>query len=501
MHRKSWTTRLFLLVLVLMLPACAQDEPDATPTATAPPATATSTPRPTDTPEPTATPSPTPLPQPAIEAIEQAVDEEGEIVVSRVYAPDGGWLVVFADEDGQPGVLLGHASLAPGEQRNLTVTVDPYLVTPVVHLRLHADTGEAETFEYPDADEPIEVDGEPVATTVDIDVRVSAPAITVSDQVLERDGQLVVDAVTAAAPGWVAIHADEAGQPGALLGLSPVPIGESSDVLVRLNWREVTRRLHAVLYADGGEAGVFKGGAEGEDAAVIVSGQPVQASFTVQAPPDVYVLNQPIVAAEVVVERAFINDPGWIVVYSNFEGFTDRLLGSAPLEAGENTQITVPIDPANSTDILHVLLHEDGGIEGEFDNPVDDPPIRDEEGQPLFFTFETDTGNYLITRNQPLGEGDTVEVPLVVSDLDTWVVIWSDEDGAPGEILGQTVVERGVRRNVQVDIDAGSATATLWAVLHQDNGILGEFEYPGADEILLREREPIQAPFGVEIGD
>lgn len=503
MYRKSWMIRLFLLLL-LGLMACAQDEPQATATETAPPATATNTPQPTATPTPTVTPSPTPVPQPAVEVIDQAVDEEGEVVVSRVFTPDGGWIVVYAAESGdagsEPGTVLGHTAVEAGEQLDVTVTVDPYLVTPTLFVRLHADTGEVGVFDFPEADEVIEVDGEGVGARMAIDLRVSPPGLTVSDQVLGTDGLLVIDTVTAAAEGWVAVHRDDEGRAGEMLGLSPVTTGETNDVTVHVNWREVTRQLHAVLYADGGEPG-FVTGEDSEDSVVRAGGQPVQAAFTIQAPPDVYVINQPVVAPEIVVDRAYVNEPGWIVVYSNYEGFTDRLLGHAPLEAGENRLVTVPIEASNTTDILHILLHEDGGVEGQFDNPVDDPPLRDEEGQPIFFSFETDTGNYVITRDQALGAGNTVVVPLVVSDLATWVTVWSDEESAPGEILGQTVVERGVQRDVVVQIDGAAATEMLWVVLHQDAGELGEFEYPGVDEILQREREPIQAPFVVKTGD
>lgn len=492
--------RLILLLVLLLPAACSQDDDDEPATATVeletPQATATA--RPTPTPSPTATATATPVPQPEVEALEQAVDEDGQFVVSRVFALEDGWLVVYADDEGAPGEVLGHVPIEAGESSDVVVPLDAFGVTPVLHVRLHEDSGESGEFEYPQADEPLEVDGEEVAAAVDVDVRVVVPAVAVADQTLGQDGQVVVDSVTAAAPGWVAVHADDGGEPGQRLGLSPVPEGESNNVTVRFNWRETTRRLHAVLYADNGEQGLFEAEA---DTVVAIDEEPITASFIVEAPPDVYVINQPVVAPEIIVERAFINAPGWIAVFSNFEGFTDRLLGVAPLEAGENTMVTIPIEPSNTTDILHVLLHEDTGAEGEFEYPAGDPPLRDEDDRPLFFSFETDTGNYVVTRDQALGEEGTVEVPLVVTDLATWVTVWTDEEGQRGEIIGQTLVERGVQRDVAVEIDAEAVTETLHVVLHQDAGELGEFEYPGPDEMLLREREVISAPVVVEIGD
>lgn len=492
--------RLLVLLVLLFVAACAQDDDEEPATATVEVETpqATATTRPTPTPSPTATATATPMPQPEVEALEQAVDEDGQFVVSSVFALQDGWLVVYADDEGAPGEVLGHVPIEAGESSDVVVPLDAFSLTPVLHVRLHEDTGQAGEFEYPQADEPLEVDGEVVGAAVDVDVRVVVPALAVADQTLGQDGQVVVDSVTAAAPGWVAVHADDEGDPGHMLGLSPVQAGETDDVVVRFNWRETTRRLHAVLYADNGEQGLFE---EEEDTPVTIAGEPIAASFIVEAPPDVYVINQPVVAPEIVVERAFINAPGWIAVFSNFEGFTDRLLGVAPLEAGENTMITVPIEPSNTTDILHVLLHEDVGVEGQFDYPADDPPLRGEDDRPLFFSFETDTGNYVVTRDQTLGEEGTLEVPLVVTDLATWVTVWTDEEGQRGDIIGQTLVERGVQRDVAVEIDAEAATETLHVVLHQDAGELGEFEYPGPDEILLREREVISAPVVLETGD
>lgn len=502
---------LLAAVLAAFLAACSDgdNESNASPTAaTATVEAATATARPSATPEPTATPSATPEPQAAVEAVAQSVDESGEVVASRVYAPVAGWLAVYADEGGEPGALLGHAALAQGEQRDVALTVDPYLVTPLLHFVLHADDGEEGAFEFPDGDEPLQVDGEPVATTAAIELLVAIPAISVADQELGEDSSVLVAQVSAARPGWVVVQADDGGEPGKVLGMTPLGAGETNDVVVRIDWRHATRPLHAVLYADDGEEGRFE--PEGDDLPVTVSGQVVTAAFMVQGPPDIFAINQPVVSTEIVLERVFVNEAGWVLVFSNFEGFTDRLLGHARVEAGENLLVAVPVVPGNTTDVLHVQLHRDDGEAGLFEYPAGDPPLLGADGQPVRVSIETDMGNYLLTRDQPLGDGDTIVVPLVVSDLDTWVVVWTAPPDAtdaalageePGEIIGQTRVERGVRRDVVIEIDAAAAGETVYVVLHQDAGEPGQFDFPGADEILRRERAVILAPVGVGDGD
>ena len=50
----------------------------------------------------------------------------------------------------------------------------------------------------------------------------------------------------------------------------------------------------------------------------------------------------------------------------------------------------------------------------------------------------TNPGNYLITVDQTIGADNEVIVPMVISDLNTWLVIYTEtEDGQPGDIIGQ----------------------------------------------------------------
>lgn len=482
------------MALLLLLAACDDGETEPTPTAS-PTAAGTATGEATATPRATATSTATPEPpQPEVSAVQQTVGDEGEVIISSVYAPQPAWLVLYADDEGEPGEVLGHAALEEGENRDVSLSVDPYRVTATLHAVLHQDEGELETFEFPGADEPLEVDGERVSASFDVDIQVTMPQIVVSDQELSSDGQVVVDSVTAAEPGWVALQADEEGEPGPVLGQTPVEAGENENVVVRFNWRDATRQMHVVLYNDAGRPGRFDLG--GDDRPVVVNGEPIRAAFTAGLPPDVTIISQPLTTGEVVIDRILINSDGWVSVYSNFDGFIDRRLGVTPLEAGVHRNVRVAIDTRNATDTLHVMLHEDTGVAGTFEYPADDPAYRNEAGQPLLFSFETQEGNYVMTEDQALGEDDTVQIPLVVTDLATWVAVWNDADGAPDEVIGQTLVSPGVHRGVRVEIEAGEATDTLHVILHQDAGVPERFEYPdGPDEILQSQGSAIRAPF------
>lgn len=496
MRHKSVLRLLLWLLLSLLLISCRNQDGQETTTPSAETVDVTATPRASRTPQPTATATATPEPpRPEVSAVDQTVDDSGSVVISSVVALEDGWLVLYADEEGEAGEMLGHAAVEEGENSDVSFTVDPYQVTERLHAVLHSDQGELGTFEFPGVDTPVEVDGDEVAATFAVELQVTMPQITVIDQGV-GGGQVTLESVTATGPSWVAIHADDEGEPGSILGQTPVDQGENENVVVTFNWRNATHELHAILYHDAGEPGRFE--PSGADEPVVIDEEPIRSTFTVALPPDVMVINQPIVTNQLVIERATINEPGWVSVYTNFEGFIDRLLGYAPLEPGVNHNVVVPIDPQFTTSLLHVLLHTDTGVQGEFEYPSEDPALRDEEGRTIRFTFQTDAGNYIITRDQPLGEDDTVLVPLVVTDLETWVTIWTDAEGTPGELLGQTRVGRGVHRNLEVSIEADAATDVLHAVLIQDAGVAGELEYPdGPDIVIQREGSPIQAPFGL----
>jgi len=74
-----------------------------------------------------------------------------------------------------------------------------------------------------------------------------------------------------------------------------------------------------------------------------------------------------------------------------------------------------------------------------------------------------------------------VTIAKVVSDGPGWLVIHIQENGAVGPVIGQSPVVDGENANVVVEIDPAQATETLYAMLHMDAGVVGTYEFPGAD--------------------
>jgi hypothetical protein len=104
------------------------------------------------------------------------------------------------------------------------------------------------------------------------------PSISVSDQAIQNN-TVTVQRVWSSGDGWVVIHADNNGSPGAILGFTGVNSGPSDNVVVQLEG-QTGNRLWAMLHIDVGVDDVFE--FPGPDEPVTqLDGQPVMAWFSV----------------------------------------------------------------------------------------------------------------------------------------------------------------------------------------------------------------------------
>ena len=483
-----------LFLLVLLLAACDLAGNSTTPVTNSSAAlTPTSTPRqkPTATSQPTSTPSPTPI-SPALTVDSQELVEDGRLTLANVALPEAGWAVVFADEAGEPGDVLGYTAVSAGNHANLEITIDPKAATANLFAQLHQDVGQDGTFEYPGPDSPI--------TTInpvpfEVDIQLPFPIITIEDQEIDASGMITVARVFSEAPGWLVIHAQEPNGPGPILGQYPIPADELETFSFPIQWRQASSELLAVLYTDSEQTGGFD---PANDRPLIYKGQPVTAVFEVKLPPDIHVYDQPVINGALIVQRVSTQTPSWLVVYTIFDELPGPIIGFELLEAGVNENVVVEVVETAVTPQLLLQLHEDGEPLGEFDFPAGDPLLmyNGDFIEPL--SIKTTPGNYLLTQDQTLGIENTVTVPLVVTDLDTWLVIYTSESNRPDTIIGQTWLPAGVNQDITVTIDPATTTETLLAVLHQDVSTPQEFDYPdGLDTPLQRNRTLLFSPFNL----
>lgn len=116
-------------------------------------------------------------------------------------------------------------------------------------------------------------------------------------------------------------------------------------------------------------------------------------------------------------------------------------------------------------------------------------------------TEANETANASIMVADQAIEGDgvvgNITVDEAVSNGTGWVVIHNNLAGHPGGVIGYTPVESGTNTNVTVTIHTFVATDTLFAVLHQDAGREGVFEYPVPDTEQTVGGEIVIVPFNV----
>ena len=105
-------------------------------------------------------------------------------------------------------------------------------------------------------------------------------------------------------------------------------------------------------------------------------------------------------------------------------------------------------------------------------------------------------GISLVVHDQNLFfSGGYYTVYRVFTDGPSWIVIYNSEKGAPGEIIGKEKIQGGQRYDVRVYVDINKRTETLYAKLHVDAGKIGEFEFPGPDEVIILDEKEVATSF------
>ena len=87
-----------------------------------------------------------------------------QILVDAFYLDQPGYVVVHADENGEPGPVIGQTNLWEGFVQNLLVNINSTQAGDTVHVMLHYDNGD---MEFGEGDEPVIVDNETVVGIIE----------------------------------------------------------------------------------------------------------------------------------------------------------------------------------------------------------------------------------------------------------------------------------------------------------------------------------------------
>ena len=91
--------------------------------------------------------------------------------------------------------------------------------------------------------------------------------------------------------------------------------------------------------------------------------------------PRVVVHDQLLFTDQVTVAEVVAPQAGWLVIHCSRDGNLAAVIGLAPVHAGVNRNVTVPILRTLATPTLYVLLHSDAGQPGVYEFPGPDAPL------------------------------------------------------------------------------------------------------------------------------
>ncbi|MDX2163604.1 MAG: hypothetical protein SF162_19975 [bacterium] len=336
--------------------------------------------------------------QASVTVSDQAV-LDGRVIVEAVTTPVNGWLAIHADMEGMPGHVTGIAPLAAGDNANVAVLIDGAMSTPVLHVLVHEDTGEIGVFEHavdPSLDPPVS----PADAMTPL-ASFNIAAIFAYDQGAVGDNVVVASVITPEG-GWLVIHADADGSPGAVLGQTPVTPGTIGPVIVPMGLDGRTPVVYPMLHVDDTTIGTYEFGAvEGADAPISINGvvafRPVTLGDTftllladgtpidsdiipslIAPPQEVDISGE---TAAVSVDLVSSPGAGFVDVHNDVMGHPGGSLGHAPVSEGDNTGVIVnltaqPMVPL--TGVVWPMLHLDTDGDGVYQYlqvPGEDPPV------------------------------------------------------------------------------------------------------------------------------
>jgi hypothetical protein len=109
----------------------------------------------------------------------------------------------------------------------------------------------------------------------------AADSVDAADQAISN-GTLIVAEVNASQDGWIAVHLDEGGKPGPVIGHAAAPKGKTTNLAVTLEQDvPVGGSVWPMLHIDAGRIGTYE--FPGPDAPVVVNNNIVMKQVTITA--------------------------------------------------------------------------------------------------------------------------------------------------------------------------------------------------------------------------
>jgi hypothetical protein len=312
---------------------------------------------------------------------EQRIHGSG-VEVESVSLPSPGFIVLYSDEGGAPGAVIGATDvLSPGVIASVPVSFFvPLEADSVVHAQVHIDMDRDEAFTYEPPDAFIDVpatfaNGEvaSVPALIGLLPPVAPAVLGFSEQRITGDA-ITISSVDLPAAGFVVLREDDLGRPGRFLGVSDLlPAGVTTDLEVAFDEPiGISAVVFASLYVDRDEDGVLSLGddavdrlAQGEDGLEATLGMPI--TVVPLTPVRLAADDQETEGLEVSV-TATVPAQAFAVLRADASGEPGEVLGVSDLLMIGTNGITFGLDPPLAADAtLWVIVHIDLDGNGRFD--------------------------------------------------------------------------------------------------------------------------------------
>jgi hypothetical protein len=228
-----------------------------------------------------------------------------------------------------------------------------------------------------------------------------------------------------------------------------------------------------------------------------------------QITPSIDAANQSVsLSNRVVVAEAVADAPAWVVIRDLSGGMLGAVLGHTGIPKGTSHAIAVDLNrDIVDGETLYAVLHDDDGQVGVFEFPGGDMPVMETGGgmgmveKSFAVSTEAQAHPSIAASAQSLSNLSTlVTVAQALSVGPGWVTIHEDAAGSPGAVIGHARIVSGSHSNVAVTLERPALDGeTLYAMLHVDAGVVGTYEFPGADVPAQNAGVTVMEPFVVTV--
>jgi hypothetical protein len=152
---------------LVALGACGSDSKSSSTTAAGPAATSAA---PAGSAAPTGSAAPAATVTGTLDAADQTGDGKTITVKAVNITGSSGFIAIHADASGQPGPVVGHASVPEGDSSDVVITLDAPVTTGAFWPMLHVDAGTIGTYEFPGPDGPVKSGSDIVMKQINVTV-------------------------------------------------------------------------------------------------------------------------------------------------------------------------------------------------------------------------------------------------------------------------------------------------------------------------------------------